>query len=211
MKTDQLIGILSGNVEPVRGERLQKGLALALAVGGVGAFCVMLGTVGLRPTGPPRLEYLALRLVFTLSLIAIAAILLSRLARPGQTGGKLLALAFLPFLAIYAAGVIALGFEGPMVWGKMLFGMNWVTCLLCIPLFAVVPFIALISFLRSGAPTNLKLTGAIAGLLAGALGATAYAFHCPDDSVPFIAFWYASMVGLCSWVGALLGPKLLRW
>jgi Negative regulator of sigma F len=38
--------------------------------------------------------------------------------------------------------------------------------------------------------TNLRLTGAIAGLLAGALGATAYAFHCSDDSVPFIAFWY---------------------
>jgi hypothetical protein len=93
----------------------------------------------------------------------------------------------------------------------MLFGMNWMTCLLCIPLFAVLPFIALVWFLRNGAPTNLRLTGAITGLLAGALGATAYAFHCPDDSVPFIAFWYASMVGFCSLIGALLGPKLLRW
>jgi hypothetical protein len=211
VKTDQLIEILSSNVEPAKGERLWKGLALALLVGGVCAFCVMLGTVGLRPNGPPSLEYLALKLAFTFSLIAMAAILLSRLARPGQRAGRLLALIFLSFLAIVAAGAAAIGFESPMAWGRMLFGMNWMTCLLCIPLFAVVPFVALIWFLRRGAPTDLKLTGAIAGLLAGALGATAYAFHCPDDSIPFIAFWYASMVGLCSYVGALLGPKLLRW
>jgi hypothetical protein len=211
VKTDQLIEILSANVEPIRGERLRKGLVLALLVGGVGAFCVMLGTVGLRPNGPPGLEYLALRLVFTFSVIAIAATLLSRLARPGQRAGKLLTLTFLPFLVIVAAGAIAIGLEKPMTWGRMLFGMNWMTCLLCIPLFAVVPFVALVWFLRGGAPTNLKLTGAIAGLLAGALGATAYAFHCPDDSIPFIAFWYASMVGICSLIGAVLGPKLLRW
>jgi hypothetical protein len=51
--------------------------------------------------------------------------------------------------------------------------MNWMTCLICIPLFALVPFIALVWFLRNGAPTNLRTTGAIAGLLAGAIGATA--------------------------------------
>jgi hypothetical protein len=211
MKTDHLIEVLSSNIEPVKGERLRKGLAVALVVGGAGAFCVMLGTVGLRPNGPPRLEYLGLRLLFTFSLIAIAAKLLARLARPGQSAGRLLKLTFIPFLVIVAVGATAIGFHGPMGLGKMLFGMNWMTCLVCIPLFAVVPFLALTWFLRNGAPTNLRLTGAIAGLLAGALGATAYAFHCPDDSVPFIAFWYATMIGLCSLIGALVGPKLLRW
>lgn len=211
MNTNQLIEILSSNVEPVKQGHLRKALVWALVAGGVGAFCVMLGTVGLRPNGPPRLELLSLRLVFTFSLIAIGATFLARLARPGRRTGSLMALTVLPFLFIVAIGGIAVGFAGPMVWGKMLFGMNWMTCLFCIPLFAVLPFIALVWFLRNGAPTNLRLTGSIAGLLAGALGAAAYAFHCPDDSVPFIAFWYASMVGFCSLTGALLGPKLLRW
>ena len=211
MKTDQLIEILSRNVEPVKPGHLQKTLVWALLAGGVGAFGVMLGTVGLRPDGLPHLEFLSLRLVFTFSLIAIGAASLARLIRPGQRAGKLAALTVLPFLVMIAGGAIAIGFGGPMAWGRMLFGMNWMTCLLCIPLFAVPPFIALIWFLRDGAPTSLRLTGAIAGLLAGALGATAYAFHCPDDSVPFIVFWYVSMIGLCSLVGALLGPKLLRW
>ena len=211
MKTDELIELLSTNVEPVKQGHLRKTLVWAILAGGIGACGVMLGTVGLRPNGPPHLEFLSLRLVFTFSLIAVGAAFLSRLARPGQRAGKLAALTVLPFLFIVAAGAIAIGFSRPMAWGRMLFGMNWMTCLLCIPLFAVLPFIALVWFLRDGAPTNLKLSGAIAGLLAGALGATAYAFHCPDDSVPFIAFWYASMIVFCSLVGALLGPKLLRW
>ena len=82
---------------------------------------------------------------------------------------------------------------------------------LCIPLFATVPFILLIWALRKGAPTNLKRTGAIAGLVAGALGAMAYAFHCPDDFLPFLAIWYGGLIALCAFVGSRLGPRLLRW
>ena len=120
MKTEQLIDILSSNIEPVKGERLQKGLVLALVGGGAGAFCVMLGTVGLRPTGPPQLGYLAVRLVFTVSLIVLAAMLLARLARPGQSAGRLLKLTFIPFLVNVAAGATAIGFQGPMAWGRMM-------------------------------------------------------------------------------------------
>jgi hypothetical protein len=211
MKTDHLINILSTNLEPVKQGQIAKTLALALIVGGAAAFCVMLSTVGLRSGLTFYLNFLALKLLFTLSLLGIGTVLLARLARPGQSGKGLSTLTFLPFLVIALAGVVALGFENPMTWGRMLLGMSWVTCLFCIPLFAVIPFVALIWFLRKGAPTDLKRTGAIAGLVAGALGATAYAFHCPDDSIPFVAFWYGAMVGLCAFVGALLGPRLLRW
>ena len=93
----------------------------------------------------------------------------------------------------------------------MILETQWATCILCIPLFALIPFVALIWALRKGAPTNLTRTGAIAGLVAGALGAAAYALHCPDDSLPFIAIWYGAMVLLCSWIGARLGPWVLRW
>jgi hypothetical protein len=211
MKTDQLINILSTDLEPVKRGQITKTLALALIVGGAAAFCVMLSTVGLRSGLTFSLNFLALKLLFTLSLLGIGTALLARLARPGPGGKKLSALTFVPFLVIAITGAVALGFESPMTWGRMVLGRNWVSCLLCIPLFAIAPFVALIWFLRKGAPTDLKRTGAIAGLVAGALGATAYAFHCPDDSIPFIAFWYGAMVGLCAFVGALLGPRLLRW
>jgi hypothetical protein len=58
---------------------------------------------------------------------------------------------------------------------------------------------------------NLKRTGAIAGFVAGALGAGVYAFHCSDDSLPFITVWYGGMIALCAWIGSKLGPWLLRW
>ena len=213
MKTDQLIEMLSTNVEPVQQGRVRKTLAGALVVGGAAAFCLMLTTVGLRTGVTDGLlpGYLTLKLLFTLSLIGVGAALLERLMRPGQDGRKLFAFLFLPFFIVVCAGVASLIFGQPMAWGRMMFGMHWATCLLCIPLFAVVPFAALIWALRRGAPTNLKRAGAIAGLVAGALGATAYAFHCPDDSVPFIAIWYGTLVALCGAIGAMLGPRLLRW
>jgi len=213
VKTDQLIDLLSTNVEPVKSGHLKKTLAFALLIGGVAAFCVMLTTVGMRSQASDKLDpsYLVLKLVFTISLVALGAMLLTRLMRPSQSGPKQSTLVILPFLMIAGAGMIALIFGEPMAWGRMLFGMHWVTCLLCIPLFAVLPFAALIWALRQGAPTNLTQAGAIAGLVAGALGATAYAFHCPDDSVPYIAIWYGTLVGLCGLIGAILGPRLLRW
>jgi hypothetical protein len=213
MKTDQLIDMLSTNVEPVQQGRLKKTLVCVLVVGGAAAFCLMLTTVGFRTgvTNGFLPGYLTLKLLFTLSLIGVGAALLERLMRPGEDGRKLFGFVFLPFFIVICAGVASLVFGQPMAWGRMIFGMQWATCLLCIPLFAVVPFAALIWALRKGAPTNLTRTGAIAGLVAGALGATAYAFHCPDDSVPFIAIWYGTLVGLCGAIGAMIGPRLLRW
>jgi len=72
----------------------------------------------------------------------------------------------------------------------MFIGDNWLECLLSIPLIAIVPFAAIIWAVRQAAPTDLVRTGALAGLVAGGVSATAYAFHCTDDSLPFVALWY---------------------
>jgi hypothetical protein len=65
--------------------------------------------------------------------------------------------------------------------------------------------------LRQLAPTRLRLAGAGAGLLAGALGATVYGLHCPETGAAFVATWYS--LGVATWaaIGAALGPRLLRW
>ena len=213
MKTDQLIDMLSTNVEPVKTGQVWKPLIWALAIGGAASFCVMLATVGLRTeaAGGIHVGFLALKLLFMLSVIGTGTALLMKLIRPGQEAGKLFRFLFLPFLVAGFVGIVALVLEPSAAWHPMILGTQWVTCLYCIPLFAIVPFAVLIWALRKGAPTNLKRTGAIAGLVAGAVGATAYAFHCPDDSLPFIAVWYGAMILLCAWIGARLGPRLLRW
>jgi hypothetical protein len=83
--------------------------------------------------------------------------------------------------------------------------------LFCIIFFAIVPFAALIWALRQGAPARLSLSGTIAGVMAGGLGAFAYAFSCRSYTIPFIAVCYSAAIALCAFVGAQLGPCLLRW
>lgn len=104
-------------------------------------------------------------------------------------------------------GIVALALHPSSAWDRVTLGTEWVTCLFCIPLFAIVPFALLVWALRKGAPT--KRAGETSGLVAGALGAAAYAFHCSDDSLPFVAIWYGAMVVLCGWIGRMLGPRLL--
>ena len=77
--------------------------------------------------------------------------------------------------------------------------------------FAAIPLAAVIYALRKGAPTRLKLCGGIAGIVAGGIGAAAYAFNCTSDTIPFIAIWYGAAIVLCAVIGAQLGPRVLRW
>ena len=61
------------------------------------------------------------------------------------------------------------------------------------------------------APTRPAWAGASAGLLAGALAALVYALHCPESGAPFIGIWYVVGIAIPAAVGALLGPRTLRW
>ena len=213
MKTNQLIDVLSKNIEPVNPARVKTTLALALVLGAAAAFCLMFVTVGLRSDIKAGVlsGFIALKLLFTLILISAGTVLLSKLIRPGQDGRRSYAVIVISFLVLALAGAGSLVIHAPVSWGHMVMGTDWTMCVLCIPLFATVPFIGLIWTLRQGAPTHLRRAGAAAGLVAGALGAIAYAFHCPDDSIPFIALWYGVMIGLCAGAGAVLGPRFLRW
>jgi hypothetical protein len=65
--------------------------------------------------------------------------------------------------------------------------------------------------LRGLAPTRPRAAGLAAGLLAGAIGAFAYALACHEVSVAFVALWYSLGIALSGALGALLGPRLLRW
>jgi hypothetical protein len=117
----------------------------------------------------------------------------------------------MPFLVIVVLAGISLALAPSSHWDKMIVGNEWLECLISIPIIAIVPFAISIWAVRRAAPTNLARTGAFAGLVAGGVSAMAYALHCTDDSLPFVAVWYGGTIVLCTLVGAALGPRLLRW
>jgi hypothetical protein len=213
LKTDELINMLGANLEPVKSGEPRNTLMIALAVGAAVASCLMLAIFGLPAValgeGYSGLKILAL--AFTLGLVSTGASFLIGSARPGEPGRKPLILIGVLFFALFSAGGAALVLTHPAAWSGMVFGPQWAACLICIPLFAAVPFASLIWALRKGAPTNLTRTGAIAGLVAGALGAAVFAVHHPGGSIPFIALWYGGSILICALVGAILGSRLLRW
>jgi hypothetical protein len=213
VKTEKLIEMLSTNLEPVGGGELRNVVLTALAGGAVVAFCLMLAIFGVPADvlGGENFGLKLLGLAFTLGLVGASASFLVRLARPGDPGRQPLIPIGLLFLAMLVAGVVALLLANSASWGGMIFGPQWAACLICIPLFAIAPFTALVWALQKGAPTGLARTGAIAGLLAGALGAAIFAFHRPGGSIPFMTLWYGGPIVLCALAGAILGPRLLRW
>ena len=213
MKTDELIEMLGTNLEPVKGGETRSTIMIALALGSAAVICLSLALFGL-PAAAVGSEYSALNILalsFTLGLVVAGASLLIRSARPGEPGRKPLILIGLLFFALLSAALVTFILAHPAAWVGMVFGPQWAACLICIPLLAAAPFASFVWALRRGAPTNLKRTGAIAGLVASALGATVFAFHYSSGSIPFIALWYGGPILLYAVVGAILGPPLLRW
>ena len=216
MNTDRLIDMLSVDPEPVNNRQLGKMLILAIVAGGVAAFGLMLSTVGPRPDlqSTAHIEWVAVKLLFAVTVISTGVPLLNRSIRPGLENETNWRLVFLPFLIAIAIALAMLLLGHLQAWGAMLRGATSaspVRCLLCIVFFAAIPLAAVVWALRKGAPTRLKLSGGIAGIVAGGIGAAAYAFACMSDTIPFIAIWYGAAILLCAFIGAQLGPRVLRW
>jgi hypothetical protein len=213
MKTDDLVEVLSARIDPVDLRAVSRRIAIAVVAGAVLAVAVILIGFGPR-TGLSTVgawTFLILKIAFAAAVVATAATYLVRLSRPGAAPKHGTLIVILPFLAIIALAFVSLGSAPSSHWDRMVAGDEWLQCLLSIPIIAIVPFALTMWAVRRAAPTDLRLAGAIAGLVAGGISAVAYALHCMDDSLPFVAVWYGGTIVLCTLAGAALGPRLLRW
>jgi hypothetical protein len=213
MKTDDLVALLSANLEPVDRSSGVRTLCVALAAGSIVPLGIALAGLGVRPDlmTARAVIFLAVKLSFSVGIVSLALVCLTRLARPGGERKTPVFLIAMPFLVITVFGAISLGLAPSSHWDRMIVGDEWLGCLLSIPIIAIVPFAISIWAMRRAAPTNLARAGAFAGLVAGGVSAVAYALHCTDDSLPFVAVWYGGTIVLCTLAGAALGPRLLRW
>jgi hypothetical protein len=89
--------------------------------------------------------------------------------------------------------------------------LNGFECISMSALGAFATAIPMVYWLRKGAPTSPERAGWLVGIASGGLGAFAYNFHCPFDSIVYIGLWYGLAVGICAALGRLLVPRLIRW
>src|SRR5258708_35251910 len=102
---------------------------------------MMLVTVGLRTQGAGGIHvgFLALKLLFMLSVIGTGTALLMKLIRPGQEARKLFRFLFLPFLVAGFVGIAALALHPSSLWDRMIIGTDWRTCLFRVQICPISP------------------------------------------------------------------------
>lgn len=210
---DDLIDALAADAQPVSPHAARRQIAQALVIGGGVTLGGVVTLFGVQPGldtfahGAPFL----VKSAYAISLGGIAIALTLIMARPeaGSRNGWRWVAAPVAGLALLALVELA---RAPMNnWPDMVMGSSWAQCPWRIVALSVPVFIGLCVIIRGQAPTDLRAAGAAAGLLSGAVAATAYALACPESSAAFILVWYSAGIALAMGIGALLGPKLLRW
>jgi hypothetical protein len=148
---------------------------------------------------------------YTISLGAAAIGVVAQLARPEPVSLRAFWPVTVPFLLLAAVAIAEMAHVPPGEWFAMWLGRSWTKCPWLVLMLAAPIFIGLLWSFRRLAPTRLRATGAAAGLAAGAWAATLYCLHCPEVSALFVLTWYTLGIGLAAAIGALVGPRLLRW
>jgi hypothetical protein len=213
MKTDDLISMLATGVQPVEADVLQRRYITALGWGALGSVLMMAIWLGVRRdiAAASLLPMFWVKMAYPGALLAGALLAAQRLSRPGvRLGGARLWLAA-PVLAMgLLSAVVLLGAE-PAGRGPLIYGISWTVCPFYIATLSAPVFIAVMWAMKGLAPARPVPAGAAAGLVAGTVGALAYALYCPEMAAPFLGIWYLGGMLIPSAVGAILGPWLLRW
>ena len=213
MKTDELITMLARGADAVEPDALRRRYATALGWGAFGATLLMAIMLGVRPDlgEAARLPMFWVKLAFPAALFAGALLATLRLSRPGVRLGRVPAAIAAPVLAMWLLAAVVLFGAAPAERGQLVFGDTWADCPLYVAILSMPAFGALLWAMKGLAPTRPALAGAAAGLLSGAGGALVYALHCPEMAAPFLGIWYLLGILIPTALGAMLGPRLLRW
>lgn len=212
MSTDELIARLGASVRrppPRVGWLLVAAAALGFAV----AFAAVMAMWGPRHDMARAVVSMHFwtKAGYAAAIAAAGLIALERLGRPGERAPIGMVLAGLAVLAMLGLAAHELMTLPRSAWMPMVKGHSWRICSVRIAALSLPGFVAALWALRQMAPTRPRIAGAAAGLMAGGLGAAAYGVACNETAMTFLASWYS--LGMLAWaaVGALIGPRLLRW
>ena len=213
MKTDDLVAMLSTGITPVDRHVAARRIGAALLIGAVGSIALMQILFGIRPD-IGRMIHLSVfweKLAFPTVLGAGALWAVARLSKPGRRAGFAWFVAALPIVIVWLGAIDVVANAAPDDRATLILGQTWRVCPFNIALLSVPTFAAIQVAMRGLAPTRPRIAGAAGGLLAGTVATIAYSLHCPEMAVSFWAIWYVLGMAIPTAIGALVGPKILRW
>ncbi|MEJ1165138.1 DUF1109 domain-containing protein [Variovorax sp. CCNWLW186] len=213
MKTDDLVAMLATGAAPAPRRAAGRRLALAVLAGVPLSFAILLTEYGVRRDLVQAMFWpmFWVKVLFPLCIAAAAFVAVQRLARPGVPVRRAWIGIAVPLLVVWVLAAMSWFNAPPEERMPLLMGESWRICAVSIGLMALPVFAAALVALRGLAPTRPALAGAAAGGLAGGMGAAVYALHCMELTAPFLAVWYVSGIAVPVVLGAVLGPRLLRW
>lgn len=211
MKTDTLIDLLARGAGPAPRAVAARRLLPVVALGLLLSAALALALIGPIPAAMYGTPAPWLKLAYAAALALGAGWLTARLSRPVAR----LAPPWRAVLAVFGAmallGAVSLAALPAGQARAALLGHSWSSCPWNVLALSLPALAGALWAVRGLAPTRLRAAGFAAGLLAGAVGAAGYALSCAEVSPAFIAAWYSLGILATGALGALLGPRVLRW
>lgn len=213
MRTQDLISLMVAGQRPVDTGWLGRATLAAAGASLAAAFALVVATLGPRPDllSGGVAQASAMKAAFGGAVAVVALWAFLRSLRPGARAAHHLVWLAVPLVAVGLFAAFDLAQAPAGAWSGIVFGRNWLACLIAVPLYALAPLALLIAVAREGAPLRPRLTGIAAGVAAAGLATVAYSIHCPEDAAPFLATWYPLAMAAMGALGALLVPRFVRW
>jgi hypothetical protein len=211
MKTETLIDMLARNAGPAPRALAARRLSPAVAAGLLASGGAAIAWFGLIPWSLFSTHVPWTKMAYAGALAGAAGWWAVRLSRPAASAARARVAVMAVVLAMVTIGLVSWLSEPADGRVDALLGYSWFSCPPSVLALSLPALAAALWAIHGLAPTRPRTAGFAAGLLAGSVGAFGYALSCPEASVTFVAVWYSLGIVLTGAVGAVLGPRVLRW
>lgn len=210
--TDTLIASLVDDLRPARvlHRRYGLGLTAAAAAATLAIVAVIFGFRGDISVGHFETLFLIANGLFLILGVACAATVVA-MGNP-QVGSRhfgwrwvAAAACLLPLSAII---ILVSGTEAPP---GSLISVHEMDCIFAGVGLGLLTAVALVFWLRRGAPTSPERAGLLVGVASGCIGIFAFAFHCSSNTIYHVGLWHSAPVLISALLGRVLVPRLVRW